>query len=147
MIAQEQLTDNTNELKAIVYQLIGVVEEQKLLIANQNERIEAQSLKIEEQAQKIDELTYQVSMLKRHRYGKRSEKLPEVDNPTNEDNAENTDTLAAPDAHVFSSIHRSSGAIFYDPCNTYVHSPHFAPNLQKLSAIFPWQSQIVCCPS
>ncbi len=99
MIAQEQLTDNTNELKAIVYQLIGVVEEQKLLIANQNERIEAQ-------AQKIDELTYQVSMLKRHRYGKRSEKLQEIDNPTNEDNGENTDTLAAPDAHVVSTVLR-----------------------------------------
>ena len=106
MIAQEQLSNDKNELKAIVYQLIGVVEEQKLLIANQNQRIEEQSQEIktlcqknEEQAQKIDQLTYEVNVLKRHRFGKRSEKLEE-DSTTPDNRNENTDTLTSPDAHV-----------------------------------------------
>ncbi len=84
MITSESLPNDTVELKGIIYQLIDVVEEQKRLIANQNERIEAQFLKMEEQSQKIeqqsqriDQLTDQVNALKRYRYGKRSEKIPE----------------------------------------------------------------------
>ncbi|MBA3814842.1 MAG: hypothetical protein H0X26_10270 [Alphaproteobacteria bacterium] len=139
MIAQEQLTDNTNELKAIVYQLIGVVEEQKLLIANQNQRIKAQTLKVEaqsqeikalcqkneEQAQKIDELSYAVSILKRHRFGKRSEKFEgenatpddttadntndNTDTSTSDNGSGNTDTTTSPDAQgVFSELCQSA---------------------------------------
>ena len=67
MIARENLPNDTVELKGLVYQLLDVVEQQKLLIANQNERIEAQS-------QRIDQLTDQVNALKRHQFGKRSEK-------------------------------------------------------------------------
>lgn len=88
MVAREQLPDNKNELKGIIYQLIDVVEEQKRLIANQNERIEAQFLKIEEQSQRIDQLTEQVNALKRHRYGKKSEKVQEE--KAKPDNAETT---------------------------------------------------------
>ncbi len=116
MIAREQLPDNKDELKGIICQLIDVVEEQKCLIANQNERIEAQFLKmeeqsqqihsqsqkideqsqqihlqsqkIEEQSQRIDQLTDQVNALKRYRYGKRSEKIPEEKIKT--DNVENS---------------------------------------------------------
>lgn len=108
MIAQEQLSNDTNELKAIVYQLIGVVEEQKLLIANQNERIETQSQEIkalcqqnEEQAQRIDELTCQIAVLKRHRFGKRSEKLKENnEEATHDNNNETIGPVTSPDAHV-----------------------------------------------
>ena len=110
MIAQEQLSNDTNELKAIVCQLIGVVEEQKILIANQNQRIEAQSQEIkalcqtnEEQAQKIDKLTYEVSVLKRHRFGKRSEKLKEENQltPDNSDGA--IDLSTSPDGYFRSA--------------------------------------------
>ncbi|MBA3814744.1 MAG: hypothetical protein H0X26_09760 [Alphaproteobacteria bacterium] len=123
MIAQEQLSNDKDELKAIVYQLIGVVEEQKLIIANQNERIEAQSQEIkvlckknEEQAQKIDELSYAVSILKRHRFGKRSEKFEgenatsvdstadntndNMDTSTPDNSSGNTSTTTSPDAHL-----------------------------------------------
>ncbi len=109
MITQEQLPNNKDELKGIIYQLIDVVEEQKRLIANQNERIEAQFLKMEEQSQqievqsqqihsqsqkieqqsqRIDQLTDQVNALKRYRYGKRSEKIPEE--KTKPDNVESS---------------------------------------------------------
>lgn len=95
MIVRENLPNDTVELKGLVYQLLDVVEQQKLLIANQNERIETlflkndeqsqqlqtqaqqlttQSQKIEEQAHQIDQLTHQVNSLKRHQFGKRSEK-------------------------------------------------------------------------
>ncbi|MBX9621580.1 MAG: hypothetical protein K2X28_06100 [Alphaproteobacteria bacterium] len=95
MIARENLPNDTVELKGLVYQLLDVVEQQKLLIANQNERMEAQFLRIEGQSQeiktlslkneeqsqklqaqahKIDQLTDQVNALKRHQFGKRSEK-------------------------------------------------------------------------
>ena len=102
MIAQEQLSNDTNELKAIVYQLIGVVEEQKLLISNQNERIEALCQKNEEQAQKIDELTCQIAVLKRHRFGKRSEKLKEDESEeaTHDNSNEATGVVDSPDAHA-----------------------------------------------
>ena len=138
MIARETLPDNKNELKSIVYQLIDVMEEQKRLIANQNERIDAQFLriealslkneeqsqdikvlslkneeqsqqlqaqaqqlttqsqKIEEQSQQIDQLTHQVNSLKRHRYGKRSEKVQEDDSKQNDSNTQ----PSSPDAHV-----------------------------------------------
>jgi len=88
MIARENLPNDTVELKGLVYQLLDVVEQQKFLIANQNERIETlflkneeqsqqlqtQSQKIEEQAHRIDQLTGQINALKRHQFGKRSEK-------------------------------------------------------------------------
>ena len=124
MIARETLPDNKNELKNIVYQLIDVMEEQKRLIANQNERIDAQFLriealslkneeqsqqlqvqahqlttqsqKIEEQSQQIDQLTHQVNSLKRHRYGKRSEKVQEDDSKQNDSNIQ----PSSPDAHL-----------------------------------------------
>lgn len=76
MITHEDLSNDTVELKGLVCQLLDVVEQQKLLIANQNERIETQFLKIEEQSQRIDQLTDQVNALKRYRYGKRAEKIP-----------------------------------------------------------------------
>lgn len=48
MIVRETLLDNKNELKSILCQLIDMVEEQKHLIANQNECIESLFLKNEE---------------------------------------------------------------------------------------------------
>ncbi|MBY0292700.1 MAG: transposase [Alphaproteobacteria bacterium] len=128
MIVQENLPNDTVELKGLVYQLLDVVEQQKLLIANQNERIEAQFLriegqsqeikalslkneeqsqqlqaqsqKIEEQAHQIDQLTHQVNLLKRHRYGKRSEKTQEDDSKQND-----SDNLpSSPDAHLALAI-------------------------------------------
>lgn len=74
MIARENLPNDTIELKGLVCQLLDVVEQQKLLIANQNERIETLFLKNEAQSQRIDQLTDQVNALKRHQFGKRSEK-------------------------------------------------------------------------
>ncbi|MBX9621526.1 MAG: transposase [Alphaproteobacteria bacterium] len=116
MIARENLPNDTVELKGLVYQLLDVVEQQKLLIANQNERIEnlflkneeqsqqlqtqaqqltTQSQKIEEQAHQIDQLTHQVNSLKRHRFGKRSEKIQEDDSKQNDNNTQ----ASSPDAH------------------------------------------------
>lgn len=103
MKAREELPNDTVELKGLVYQLLDVVEDQKKLIANLNERVETQLLKnqeqseqitkqsqkieeqsekideqsekIDEQSQRIDQLTDQVNSLKRYRYGKKSEKV------------------------------------------------------------------------
>jgi flagellar motility protein MotE (MotC chaperone) len=91
MIAQEQLTDNKDELKDMVYRLIGVVEEQKLLIANQNERIEALCQRNEEQAEKLEQLTCEIVALKRHRFGRRSEKLNEENTITHDSVSEAND--------------------------------------------------------
>ena len=104
MIAHENLPNDTVELKGLVYQLLDVVEQQKLLIANQNERIEALFLKNEEQAQKIDQLTHQVNSLKRHRYGKRSEKTQEDDSKQNDSN----NLPSSPDAHALETLPNTS---------------------------------------
>jgi len=104
MIARENLPNDTVELKGLVYQLLDVVEQQKLLIANQNERIETlflkneeqskqlqtQSQKIEEQAHQIDQLTHQVNSLKRHQFGKRSEKNQKEIEKEKEEQSEKT---------------------------------------------------------
>jgi hypothetical protein len=96
MIEKDTLPQETDELKGMIYRLIDVVEEQKKIIANQNERIETQSLKIEEQAQRIDELTSQISALKRHRFGKRSEKIPQTNS---EENKDTKPTEGSPDGY------------------------------------------------
>jgi len=83
MIVRENLPNDTVELKGLVYQLLDVVEQQKLLIANQNERIEAQS-------QRIDQLTDQVNALKRHQFGKRSEKNQKEIEKEKEEESEKT---------------------------------------------------------
>jgi len=113
MITREQLPNDTFELKGIVCQLLDVVEEQRTLIANLNQRVEVQlskneeqsqqmevqsqqiatqsqqlevqSQKIEEQSQRIDQLTDQVNVLTRYKFGKRSEKVKEEKpKPSNE---------------------------------------------------------------
>jgi len=95
MLDRDKLPDNNTELKGIIYNLLDVLEEQKRLIANQNERIESQFQKIEEQSKKIEDqsqrldeqakkieyLTEQVDSLKRQKYGKKSEKLPDEEPP------------------------------------------------------------------
>ena len=60
MKAREELPNDTVELKGLVYQLLDVVEEQKKLIANLNERVETQLLKNQEQAQQITTQSQQI---------------------------------------------------------------------------------------
>ena len=110
MITREQLPNDTFELKGIVCQLLDVVEEQRTLIANLNQRVEVQlskneeqsqqiaaqsqqlevqSQKIEEQSQRIDQLTDQVNVLTRYKFGKRSEKgKEEKPKPSNEEGSQ-----------------------------------------------------------
>ena len=103
MIAREELPNDTVELKGLVYQLLDVVEEQKKLIANLNDRVEIQlqknqeqSQQIAEQSQRIDQLTDQVNSLKRYRFGKKSEKVKqEKIKPDNQQESQDT----SPDAN------------------------------------------------
>jgi len=137
MITRETLPDDAFQLKGIVHQLFDVLEEQKRLIANQNERFDVQLLRANEQSQKIeaqsqeiktlylknegqsqeikllylrneeqskeikvlclqnkkqsqriDQLSDQLNVLKRHRFGKRSEKLGK-DDPTDDGDQSN----------------------------------------------------------
>ncbi len=53
MITREQLPNDTFELKGLVCQLLDIVEEQRTLIANLNQRVEVQLSKNEEQSQHI----------------------------------------------------------------------------------------------
>ena len=107
MLDRDKLPDDSTELKGIVYNLLDVLEEQKRLIANQNERIDSQFQKIEdqskrldEQAKKIDHLTDQVNSLKRHQYGKKSEKLPDEDPPKENGSGGSSDQLSSsPDGY------------------------------------------------
>jgi septal ring factor EnvC (AmiA/AmiB activator) len=99
MIAREELPNDTVELKGLVCQLLDVVEEQKKLIANLNERVEIQVQKIEEQSQRIDQLTDQVNSLKRYRFGKKSEKVKQE--KIEADNQQET----SPDANLQAQVH------------------------------------------
>lgn len=71
MIDRENLPDDVPALKSIIYQLLDVVAEQKLIIAALNK-------KVEEQDKRIGQLTHQVNTLLRHRYGRRSERTVRV---------------------------------------------------------------------
>ncbi len=61
MITREQLPNDTFELKGIVCQLLDVVEEQRTLIANLNQRVEVQLSKNEEQYQHIAAQSQQIA--------------------------------------------------------------------------------------
>ena len=118
MIVRENLPNDTVELKGLVYQLLDVVEQQKLLIANQNKRIETlflkndeqsqqlttQSQKIEEQAHQIDRLTHQVNSLKRHQFGKRSEKNQKEIEKEKEEQSEKTTSQDGYDQRIVNFI-------------------------------------------
>lgn len=62
MITREQLPNDTFELKGIVCQLLDVVEEQRTLIANLNQRVEVQLSKNEEQYQHIAAQSQQIAI-------------------------------------------------------------------------------------
>ena len=71
----------------------------------QSQQLQAQAQTISAQSQQIDQLTYQVNALKRHRYGKRSEKTQE---DSHQQAGEETTPSNSPDAHTKTKNSRKS---------------------------------------